>query len=564
MKSRSFSKSLLFKLTSLALVVTLLSVGVPTFFMAGFARKALQEQVEADLLSDARLLRLVWQETLDYKGLGAAEKEQRIIALSRESGRMLKIIDNEGRIVVDTVEPAKAGSLRLLTVSLPLENQGLLLVASESELIPDLMGGLTRRSALIALLVVSVSLLIAYFQNRAITEPIQDLLVVVRRLQKREFGRKVLVRSSDDIGQLGRAFNKLSETLEELFFKISDREGKLNAILSSMDDGVLAVNMGRKVILANKAVFDLFAVEPEEIIGKNQFEATHNEDLSWLLEETMDTKQSLTREVRLRRGSERILAVTSSFLEDEEGDGLGAVAVLRDITSLRHLEQMRQEFVANVSHELRTPLTSIKGFVETILNGNLDDKKLLERFLTIINNETDRMIVLINDLLDLSRIEGGKQPFNKAAVDMKKIFDDTMLILQNKAKDKNITLENNIYSPVVVEGDEELLRQVAINLVDNGIKYTPEGGRVWVEAEQGLESVEFLINDNGVGIPREHLERIFERFYRVDKGRARYLGGTGLGLAITKHIVDKHKGTICAESRIGKGTKMRLTLNKAN
>ncbi|NLJ79925.1 MAG: cell wall metabolism sensor histidine kinase WalK [Firmicutes bacterium] len=532
--------------------------------MAGFARKALQEQVEADLLSDARLLRLVWQETLDYKGLGAAEKEQRIIALSRESGRMLKIIDNEGRIVVDTVEPAKAGSLRLLTVSLPLENQGLLLVASESELIPDLMGGLTRRSALIALLVVSVSLLIAYFQNRAITEPIQDLLVVVRRLQKREFGRKVLVRSSDDIGQLGRAFNKLSETLEELFFKISDREGKLNAILSSMDDGVLAVNMGRKVILANKAVFDLFAVEPEEIIGKNQFEATHNEDLSWLLEETMDTKQSLTREVRLRRGSERILAVTSSFLEDEEGDGLGAVAVLRDITSLRHLEQMRQEFVANVSHELRTPLTSIKGFVETILNGNLDDKKLLERFLTIINNETDRMIVLINDLLDLSRIEGGKQPFNKAAVDMKKIFDDTMLILQNKAKDKNITLENNIYSPVVVEGDEELLRQVAINLVDNGIKYTPEGGRVWVEAEQGLESVEFLINDNGVGIPREHLERIFERFYRVDKGRARYLGGTGLGLAITKHIVDKHKGTICAESRIGKGTKMRLTLNKAN
>jgi two-component system phosphate regulon sensor histidine kinase PhoR len=172
------------------------------------------------------------------------------------------------------------------------------------------------------------------------------------------------------------------------------------------------------------------------------------------------------------------------------------------------------------------------------------------------------MILLINDLLDLSRIESGKQALNLEPVDMKRIFDDTVLILQSQANEKNITLENNIYDPVVVKGDAKLLRQVAINLVENGVKYTPEGGRVWIEAVQGLDSVEFIIADNGLGIGSEHLDRIFERFYRVDKGRARHMGGTGLGLAITKHIVDKHKGSICAESRVGKGTKMRLTLPK--
>lgn len=435
-------------------------------------------------------------------------------------------------------------------------------MAIERDEISGMLKKLIRVTILIGLVVLAVALAIAYSFNKMITNPIQELLDMVKHLQEREFGRLVLVRSEDEIGQLSRAFNELSETLEDLFFTISDRESKLQAILGSIDAGVIAVNQQRKVMLANPAAAELFRTNPEEMIGKNQFEATKNERLSRLLEETMDTKGSVEEEIRLHPGSERTLAVTSSPLEDEKGNSLGAVAIIRDITSLRHLEQMRQEFVANVSHELRTPLTSIKGFVETLLNDNLDDKKFLERFLGIIGNETDRMILLINDLLDLSRIESGKQALNLEPVDMKRIFDDTVLILQSQANEKNITLENNIYDPVVVKGDAKLLRQVAINLVENGVKYTPEGGRVWIEAVQGLDSVEFIIADNGLGIGSEHLDRIFERFYRVDKGRARHMGGTGLGLAITKHIVDKHKGSICAESRVGKGTKMRLTLPK--
>ncbi|NLJ73808.1 MAG: cell wall metabolism sensor histidine kinase WalK [Firmicutes bacterium] len=565
MSKRSFYKPLLFKLTSLALVVTLLSVGVTTFFVARFAHDTLRDRVQSDLLSDAHIVRLTLEEALARELFGPEDLQNNVESISEESDRMITIMDRDGTVLADTVSSFTVDSKEeLISVSIPFADEGVLHVAIRASEIDGMLQGLIQGSILIGLVVAAAAFLVAYFLNRAITGPLQDLLVVVRRLQNREFGRRVLVRSNDEVGQLGRAFNELSETLEELFAAISDREGKLDAILSSMDDGVLAVNMQRKVILANKAVSDMFGIDSDEIIGKNQFEATRNTKISKLLDETMDSKQSISREVRVRPGSERIIAVTSSPLKDQDGSSLGAVAVLRDVTALRHLEQMRQEFVANVSHELRTPLTSIKGFVETLLNGNLDDKEVLERFLNIINNETDRMIVLINDLLDLSRIESGKQSLSKEPVDIKKIFDDTITVLQSKADAKDITLENNIYNPIIVEGDPKLLRQVAINLVDNGIKYTPEGGKVWVEAEPGLDDVEIIVSDNGLGIQSQHLDRIFERFYRVDKGRARNMGGTGLGLAIVKHIVDKHKGTICAESRIGKGTKMRITLKRMN
>lgn len=556
------AQPLLFKLTSFALVVTLLAVGVTTFFVARFAYGTLEQRVKSDLYSDAQIIKLTLEEAHAYGVLPLSDEfKDRITHLGSASQRLIRILDGQGAIVIDTI-PAGLTNRELIMAEVTLNGEGRLQVAIEKDEISGMLKSLIRGTILIGLVVAVVAFGMAYSFNKVITNPIQELLAMVKHLQDREFGRLVLVRSKDEIGQLSRAFNELSETLEDLFFTISDREGKLQAILSSIDAGVVAVNLQRKVMLANKAAAELFRTDPEAMIGKNQFEATKNERLSRLLEETMDTKESVGEEIRLNPGSERMLSVTSSPLEDEQGNSLGAVAIMRDITSLRHLEHMRQEFVANVSHELRTPLTSIKGFAETLLNGNLDDRQLLERFLGIIGNETDRMIVLINDLLDLSHIESGRQPLHIEQVDMKKIFDDTILILHSQAKERNITLENNIYDPVIVQGDAKLLRQVALNLVENGVKYTPEGGKVWVEAVAGLDSVEFIISDNGLGIGSEHLDRIFERFYRVDKGRARHMGGTGLGLAITKHIVDKHKGSICAESRTGKGTKMRLTLRK--
>ena len=540
-------------------MVTLLSVGVTTFFVARFAHRSLEERATADLFADAQIISLALSSAMPIE----LELQDKIELLSATIDRLVRIYSNSGELLVNTI-PAELDRSDLLTAEVPLAELGTLQVFMAKDEISGVFRNLVQVSIMLAVLVSVVAVVVAYQVNKSITDPIEDLLVLVRDLQDRQFGRMVLVRSTDEIGQLSRAFNELSEILDHLFVTISNREGQLDTVLSSMDDGVIAVNMRREVILANRAAADLFGREAENMIGVNQFDATRHEELTRLLERTMDDRSTFSKEMRLRPGSERIIAITSSPLEDQKGKIQGAVAVMRDVTSLRHLEQMRQEFVSNVSHELRTPLTSIKGFVETLLNGNLEDKELLERFLPIINAETDRMIALINDLLDLSRIESGKQPLNKGAVDMQRVFDDTVLLLQSKARDKQITLENNIYYPVIVEGDEKLLRQVALNLVDNGVKYTPEGGKVWIEAEQGLERVEFIISDNGLGIASEHLDRLFERFYRVDKGRARHMGGTGLGLAITKHIIDKHKGTIAVESRVGKGTKFRITLKRTS
>jgi len=560
LKKWRFNGPLLLKLTSLVLVVTLLSVGVTTFFVARLAQRSLETRAREDLSADAQMISLSLSEALAAQLSDPGALQEQVEFLERLTKRTIRILDASGQLVAGST-PSGFDLKDYFAAYVNLEDGSVLQVFMAKGEISNMSRRIARGSILIAIVVAASAVAVAYLVNRSITNPIQDLLAMVRSLQERQFGRMVLVRSTDEIGQLGRAFNELSEILDDLFETISSREGQLDTILSSMDDGVIAVNMRREIILANRAAADLWDL-PEDVIGQNLFDATRHEELMRILEKTMDARETFTSEVRVRPGSERTVAITSSPLQDEKGKIQGAVAVMRDVTSLRHLEQMRQEFVSNVSHELRTPLTSIKGFVETLLNGHLDDQQLLERFLRIIAAETDRMIALINDLLDLSRIESGKLKVNKAAVDMKKIFDDTVLLLQSRAEEKQITLENNIYNPIIVEGDEKLLRQVALNLVDNGVKYTQEGGRVWIEAEEGLDHVEFIVGDNGVGIPSEHLDRIFERFYRVDKGRSRQTGGTGLGLAIVKHIIDRHKGTIAIESRVGKGTKIRITLKK--
>lgn len=560
MKKWRFNGPLLFKLTVLVLVVTLLSVGVTTFFVARLAQRSLEKRALEDLVADAQMLSMTLGEAWADRERNPQALQNQIDVLRKTTKREISIVDSSGRQAAGS-PPSDYEPGEYFTATAPLEGGAVLQAYMAKDEISNMSRRIVEGSILIGILAAGGAVAVAYFVNRTITNPIQDLLGLVRSLQQRQFGRMVLVRSTDEIGQLGRAFNELSEILDDLFVTISNRESQLDTILSSMDDGVIAVNMRREVILANRAAADLWDL-PKDAIGQNIFEATRHEELTRILEKTMDSRATTNTEVRLRPGSERTIAVTCSPLQDQKGKIQGAVAVMRDVTSLRHLEQMRQEFVSNVSHELRTPLTSIKGFVETLLNGHLDDRQLLERFLSIIAAETDRMIALINDLLDLSRIESGKVKINKTAVDIKKIFDDTVLLLQSKAEDKQITLENNIYDPICVEGDEKLLRQVALNLVDNGVKYTPEGGRVWIEAEQGLDNVEIIVADTGVGIPSEHIDRIFERFYRVDKGRSRQTGGTGLGLAIVKHIIDRHKGTIAVESRVGKGTKIRITLKK--
>lgn len=576
-------RPLLLKLTGLVLVVTLLSMGVTTFFVMLFATNTLIDNLYMDLITDAKLVSN-WLE--DYQSINQSRLLEEIINLGRGTGRRITLIDYQGNVIADSDFPpgsnvaecpefqqavnGKIGTARregevagteMLYVAVPFP-AGIVRVATSTEEITKPLSSLSKWAALLTAVVGLVALVVADYINRNITEPLKEMLDLTKQLQEGEFGRRVLVRSTDEIGQLCRAFNELSLKLEEMFQTIHDRESKLNAILTGMEDGVLAVDTNHKVILANRSLAEMINEDETNLIGKDLIEVIQSYQLVEVVSDAMKSTKSIETEIKLFPSSERIIAVTSSPLEDENSQVIGVVIVLRDVTELRRLESMRKEFVANVSHELRTPMTSIKGFVETILNGKVNDAALVERFLTIVKGETDRMITLINDLLDLTKIESSKQKIIFEEVNIRSVFADTITVLENKANEKGITLENHL-DDLFVLGDPKLLRQVSINLVDNAIKYNKERGRVWIDAvvEDGVAKI--CVNDTGFGIPSEHLDRIFERFYRVDKGRSRQMGGTGLGLSIVKHIIDRHKGKIWAESEVGVGTRIIFTLKIA-
>jgi len=558
-------------------------MGVTTFFVMLFATNTLIDNLYMDLITDAKLVSN-WLE--DYQSINQSRLLEEIINLGRGTGRRITLIDYQGNVIADSDFPpgsnvaecpefqqavnGKIGTARregevagteMLYVAVPFP-AGIVRVATSTEEITKPLSSLSKWAALLTAVVGLVALVVADYINRNITDPLKEMLDLTKQLQEGEFGRRVLVRSTDEIGQLCRAFNELSLKLEEMFQTIHDRESKLNAILTGMEDGVLAVDTNHKVILANRSLAEMINEDETNLIGKHLIEVIQSYQLVEVVSDAMKSTKSIETEIKLFPSSERIIAVTSSPLEDENSQVIGVVIVLRDVTELRRLESMRKEFVANVSHELRTPMTSIKGFVETILNGKVNDAALVERFLTIVKGETDRMITLINDLLDLTKIESSKQKIIFEEVNIRSVFADTITVLENKANEKGITLENHL-DDLFVLGDPKLLRQVSINLVDNAIKYNKERGRVWIDAvvEDGVAKI--CVNDTGFGIPSEHLDRIFERFYRVDKGRSRQMGGTGLGLSIVKHIIDRHKGKIWAESEVGVGTRIIFTLKIA-
>ncbi len=557
-------------------------MGVTTFFVMRFASNTLINNLYVDLISDVELVGY-WFENSDQTDLRAD-----VSLLSGRIGRQVSIIDEDGNLIADShfpigdftqisdypeLEQAKEDGIgRSRRQSFIGDHDvlyvakgypwGIVRIATSAEEITAPLSLLTKGALFLTSMVGVIALAVTYYINLNITDPLEEMLTVTHHLQMGEFGRRVLVRSTDEIGQLSRGFNKLSETLEEMFQTIHDRENKLNAILTGIGDGVLAVDNNFKVILANRAVAEMINEDEGTLIGKDLIDVIQSYQLVEIVSDSINSTKTIETEIKLYPSSRRTIAITSSPLEDELNTIIGVVIVLRDVTELRHLESMRKEFVANVSHELRTPLTSIKGFVETILNGKTDDPQLVERFLTIVNGETDRMITLINDLLDLTRIEGSKQKLVFEEVNLREIFADTITLLESKAVEKGITLENNLDDLIVV-GNPKLLRQVSVNLLDNAIKYNKDGGRVWIDSvvDQGIAKI--TVNDTGFGIPSDHIDRIFERLYRVDRGRSRNMGGTGLGLSIVKHIIDRHKGRIWAESELGKGTKILFTLRLA-
>lgn len=361
--------------------------------------------------------------------------------------------------------------------------------------------------------------------------------------------------TDDELGKLNNAMQIMAYNLNEYLQKTLQEKDQMETILASMVEGVLAFDLTGRLMLINKTAEKMLDVVWEESRECYFLEILENYQIANLLNNCLVDGQIQMAEVRLSPEDLEYYRVYITPIKGKEGTSQGAVMVLRNVTKLRQLEQMRSEFIANVSHELRTPLTSIKGFVETLLDGALEDHEVANKFLTIINAEADRLSELINDLLFLSRLETGDMEIVKEEIDSRALLDKIINLLQPVAMNKNIKICSEVQTGAeVFQARQDMIEQVLINLLDNAIKYSYEEGLIRIIISSQQDNIVLQVIDQGIGIPAESLTRLFERFYRVDKARSRQVGGTGLGLSIVKHIVESHHGRVLVESQENRGT----------
>jgi two-component system phosphate regulon sensor histidine kinase PhoR len=404
---------------------------------------------------------------------------------------------------------------------------------------------------LVAFFSILVSLLFAEKFSKSIVKPIERLQHITFNIADGNFDSRVKISSSDEIGQLARNFNNMADRLQTTFEDSIDKRNKLEAILKSMDNGVIAVDMNYRIIMINPYAERIFGIH-KNIIGEELLDGIRDFEL----EDIFKGEEDNYREIKILWPKERILRVKRASIINGKKN-IGKVVVVQDITDIKKLENMRSQFVANVSHELKTPLTSIKGFAETL--KYVEDEEDKNKFLNIINDEADRLTRLINDILTLSHIENSKMNKSKI-VGVNHMIENICCMMQASAEKKHIAIRNNLCEEPNIWGDGDRFKQMVINLVDNAIKYTDNGGQVKVSTDIKDGSYLISVEDNGVGISKKHQEKLFERFYRVDKARSRSAGGTGLGLAIVKHIVLGFNGTIELESEVGKGSKFTIRI----
>lgn len=396
---------------------------------------------------------------------------------------------------------------------------------------------------------------------RGIIDPLKRINKAARLMSRSNLEYKFHINANDELGQLAGSINAMAGRLKDTLIQLRDVRSLEQAILYSITDGVIALNGDGEVLFVNPVTEEILGVSQSSAVGKKIVEIVHNYEVERIIEASLKSKEHLTKEVKLLTPEAKIFRLQATPLMLFEIGSNGVLVLLHDITERKKLEDMRSEFVTNVSHELRTPLTSIRGFVETLLSGAVEDPDTTLRFLNIIGKETERITGLLDELLNLSKIEERRIVHRWQQVQLLENINRVTAMFLPRTQEKNLelTVEAPPQMPTVY-GDPDMLTQVLINLVDNAIKYTPAGGKITVRAlvEEAVVRVE--VEDTGVGIPPESLPRVFERFYRVDKARSRELGGIGIGLAIVKHIIKAHGGKINAESKVGKGSIFSLTL----
>lgn len=410
-----------------------------------------------------------------------------------------------------------------------------------------------------AILAIGTALII----TRRLMEPIKVLTEAAIKIADGNYDDKIYINQQDEIGQLANAFNDMTFKLRINMWNLEHKNAELESILSSMSSGIIAVNHEMKIGIYNELFLKLFEIEDKEVEGKLFYEVTRNLVIFELLEHSLETNEMIVKEAKIpgAKGDRHFMIYANPILsKGDSRKNLGVLLVVQDITQMRKLENLRSDFVSNVTHELKTPLTSIRGFVDTLKSGAIHDDDVALRFLDIIDIEAERLEGLIHDILTLSEIEAMVGDKSTRKYDLGTIIEEVVELLKPEANEKNIELIMDLEDHVApFKCNKDRIKQLLINIVANGIKYTDKG-YVKISLREEFKQAVIEVEDSGIGIEKKHIPRLFERFYRVDRGRSRATGGTGLGLSIVKHIVELYNGKIKVESKPNEGTKMSIRL----
>jgi two-component system, OmpR family, phosphate regulon sensor histidine kinase PhoR len=584
-------KKLIYQLFPSYLLITLVSLFAVSWYALSFTRHFYLERTQADLeingrLLEAQVLRLL--SPLDAAAMDRFCKD----AAGRTVTRVTVILP-DGRVVGDSEEtPARMAShldreeirdaylgkvgvsirhsdtlkQEMMYVALPLvvENSlsGVLRTSIPVTAIDERIGAIRFRVAIGALLVALLASGVSWFVSKRITTPIERMRDGANRFASGDLFHRLSIPDTLEFSGLATSMNQMAEELQQRLDQITRQRKKTESVLSSMREGVIATDMEQRVISINPAAARMFGVPMATVQGRSVLEIIRNHAFQELMDQSLSTGESLESDIVYHQNGERTFNVHCTPLIDALQKRLGGLVVVSDVTQLRRLENMRRDFAASVSHEIKTPLTAIKGFVETLSTGDLDDREEIRRFLTIIDKHVNRLATIIEELMQLSRIERDDE-IKQIGLESCRIEDVLAAAIGHCADGigaKGIDVQFSCEPDLSGRFDATLLEQAAVNLLDNAIKYSLENSAIRIEAMTVGDEIRIRFKDEGMGIAQKHLPRLFERFYRVDRARSRKLGGTGLGLAIVKHIAQAHGGNVSVESELERGSTFTLHL----
>lgn len=587
-QTQKLSRRILWKWWASSLLLVLLTLFLVGFLTSDFLENEHIFQIKKDLLPQAILAGTLLNPLLidpDRQNLLAARVEK----LGDQVHARITVIRKDGVVLGDSYEKGSAlqamenhlqrpeiqeamfngtgTSIRFsesvkmrmvyLAVPVKIENElvGFVRLAVPLTELSDQTSRMKKNLFFVFLAVFISSIPVAFLFSKRLTRPLQEITQAAHSFGKGDLSQRIRIRTGDEIEFMAKSFNQMADEISLRLKEISGERSQLSAVLNGMIEGIMILNSEGMVLLTNPSLNQMFSLQGPVHKETYYYELIRHHELNELIREALADRKNQSLDISFTHPRESFFQVQASVaLGGNDDENFYMVLVFHEITEMRRLERIRKDFVANVSHELRTPLTSIKGYLEALSEMESSHSEEEKKFLAILQKQSQRMENIVSDLLELARIESGKEKLQLTSISVKPFLEKTVASLYPLAEKKGQTIEIQTSEDLVLKADPDKLTRIFINLIENAIKYTPEKGKILIGSQKKNDRIELFVKDNGIGIPLVDQNRIFERFYRVDRARSREIGGTGLGLSIVKHLIEAHGGSVGVESYPNEGS----------